>query len=264
MKRLLQRTVSLLMALVGVFGVAFSGYAVRQIWSTADRMGREIPAAIGQLESVGRSVHRQGEKAVDVLQTTRGRLSTIQDTVEGLPRSREDRQVTTVLNRLDAEVVEHIERAEEFVRSMRSSLEGASRAVLLLESIPFLGPRVSSPSAASEENLTSLAGSLSEVSGGLGQLTRILAEIRTSRRVDPSNLAQLTSILEEVDEQLGRIQADIEVLSTETNAVVLSLAGARRRSERWIQRTAALCTLFFVCFGCSQLHLLVLLRRPPP
>ena len=257
MIRRMKRSAGALIILVGAIGAVFSGYAIREIWLTAEQLRAVIPKAIGELETAGQSIHHQGEAAGNVLQTTRNRLNSILETVEALSENRTDRQVVTVLNRLDAEVVERLERAEEFVRSMQSSVESAGRAALLLESVPFLRPRVSSTTVGEESHLTTLASSLTQISEGLGQMKRILTEIRTSRNVDPANLVQFTDILQGVDEQLLRIQRDIDSFSTEINTLLVRLAEARSHSGYLIKRMAIFGSVFFVCFGISQLHLLV-------
>ncbi len=248
-------------ALVGAIGLALSGYAISKTWSTARALNQEIPQAVERLETVGELVHRRGEIAVEVVDATRSRLSSILEMVDDLSRDQGERQVASVLDRLDAEVFERLEHAEEFIRSLQTSLESAGRAVLLLDSIPFLSSQTSLSAEIDENNLKSLASSLTEISNGLSQMTRILSSIRTNRSVDPADVEELRTALEEVDAELRRVQSDLTEFSTETTALVDRLSSVKLRSKDWIQRSASVCTLFFICFGFSQLHLLLQARR---
>lgn len=255
--KLFKRIAAGVIVIVGTAGVAFTVYAIANTWSTADRMAREVPEAFAELERAVASVHRRGEMAISLLQTTRDQLGSIVVMVDELSHNREDRPFTSVLDRLDTEILERLERAEEFVRSMQSTLESAGGALLLLESMPFLGARVSPSQATSQGDVKSLASNLTEVSKGLEQATRILSEIRTSGTVDPARVAQIQVVLNQVDAYLNRIQSDIEDLSGQANVLAIRLADIVNNSGRWIGKAAALCTLFFVCFGFSQLHLLI-------
>src|SRR5262245_42279354 len=74
-------------ALVGALGCVMSGIGVSQTWSTARSLRHEVPQGIGQLEEVGRHLQTHGESAVEVVQTTRSRLSSILVTVEELSQN---------------------------------------------------------------------------------------------------------------------------------------------------------------------------------
>jgi ABC-type transporter Mla subunit MlaD len=210
-----------------------------------------MPDAISQLETVVVTLDRQGKTAVDALQGARNRLGSIYVTVAELSRDSKDRRTPPLLSAFDAE----LERTEGFVRSLQTSLHGTSGALLLLESIPFLGPRLSAPTA-QDSNLKNLASNLTAMSNVLEQVARILAEIRAERSVDSSQVAVLKNALDRVDVQLEQIQSEIQGFSAEMGTVAVKLSEAKRGSPHWIKQAAVFGVLLFICFGFSQISLL--------
>jgi chromosome segregation ATPase len=238
--------------LVGILGVVFSVFAIVEGWRTAVQFRREMPKAIDQLEAVVVSVHRQGEMAVDALQRARNGLGSIHVTVEELAKDGKNGQHSSILPTLDAE----LERMEEFVRSVQASLHGASNTLLMLESIPFLRPRQSA-SAEEDTHLKNLAVSLTAISDRLEQVATIVAEIRSERRVQPRQVAHLKNALGRVDNQLAQFQGDVEKFSTEVNTLAVRLSETKESSPTWIRQAAVLGALFFICFGFSQVVMLL-------
>ena len=256
MSKLFSRGWGILMLLIGLLGVAFSSYSIIKIRSTAERMRSDFPVAVGHVERLVSSVHRRGETAVGVVQATRERFDSFRIVVEDLARETQDRRLTSVLNTLDVEILANIESVEEFVRSMHVSLSNAGSALLLLESIPFVGGRLSSPPAAGAGDLKNLAQGLADASAALEQLSTILQEIRMRQSVDDRQVARLQGAMDQVELQLTAIQQELTTFSDEIEHLAGQLTYVRRHSDRWIDRFTGFGIVFFVCFGFSQLHLI--------
>ena len=255
MRKLFSCGWGILMLLIGLLGVAFSSYSIIKIHSTAERMRAEFPSAVGQVERLVSSIHRRGETAVGIVQATRERFDSFRVVVEDLARETRDRRLASVLNTLDVEILANIESVEDFVRSMQVSLSNAGSALLVLESIPFVGGRLSPPPAAGAGDLKSVAEGLADASAALEQLSTILQEIRMRQSVDAGQIARLQVAMDQVDLQLVAIQQELTTFAVEVEHLASQLTHVRRNSDQWISRFTGLGIVFFVCFGFSQLHL---------
>jgi hypothetical protein len=263
----LQRLAAMLLALVGGVGFVMCVAAIVFTWSTARSLKHEVPHAIEQLETVGIHVRTHGDAAVQVVGTTRARLASILVTIEELSERPEDRPEANVFDRLDAEVVDRLERAKDFVRSLQDGLDSAGRAMMMLESVPLIGLQSRRSPPAGESNTTKLSSNLSDISKNLDQLLEALSTLEARRSLEPADIQRLQSALREVDTQLERVQSDLSLFSSDAGALVDRLDAVKVRSGKTIQQVAIAGTLFLICFGCTQLHLLIaacrMLRHPP-
>ena len=256
------------MAAVGVVGVALSVYLVGQIGWTAYRIANQTPAVVRQLERVVDSLQQRSLEASDVVQATRDRLQSVRDTVAGLPTEGRNAPSPAVLATVNVEIVASLERAEDFVRSMQTNLESARGALLLLESIPFLGASFSKPvDGTGQSNLKTLASGLAEISTALSQGAGLLAEIRLGRGIEPAQIARLQEALEQVDVQLLQIHAEIDRFSEAISDIDHRLDKAEAQIQQRVRLAAGMSIALLVCFGFGQLNLILqglrLLRRGP-
>lgn len=67
----IKRMLGVLAVLIGTSGTIFSGVAIVQSWELADRLGREIPAGVEDLERVVSSVQRQGDATLFLIDSAR-------------------------------------------------------------------------------------------------------------------------------------------------------------------------------------------------
>jgi hypothetical protein len=252
----MKRLVGFLLALVGGAGFVLCAVGIYFTWSTARSLRGEVPQAMERLESVGRHVQTHGEAAVHVVETTRARLGSILVTVEELSQNPEDRTDSVVFDRLDAEVVDRLERAKDFVRSLQDGLDSAGRALMMLESIPLVGLQSRRP-AAGESSTSKLSTNLTDISHDLDQLLEGLSTLEARRSLEPAESQRLQTTLTELDGELARVAADLSQFSADAGAFSDEFAAVRSRAAKVIEQTAIACTVFLVCFGCSQLHLLI-------
>ena len=252
----MKRIGGLLAMLIGLVGIALSGYTAYHAWRTAELLRRDIPQSVRQFEGLLSNVHRQGMIAVDTVESARERLTGVRATVDELPRSGQPAGTRTLLNSVSSDIIDSLARAEDFVRLMQSNLEGASGALLFLESIPFLGPSLTKGKTG-DNDLRRLAASLTEISGTLKQATEILSELRTRRTVDAMQVARLQSALSQIDQHLLQLQSALHEFSLSIDAATKGLDRIERQSDRRIQRAALFVGAMLVCFAFSQLHLFV-------
>lgn len=263
----LQRLAGILFALLGVVGFIACVSGIFITWSTSRSLHEDAPYALDRMESIGRHVRDHGESAVVVVQTTRDRLSSILVTVEELSQNPANRTESNVIDRLDAEVVDRLERAQDFVRSLQAGLESAGRAMSMLESLPLVGLQSRRTPATGESSTTALSSNLSDISHDLDQLLEGLSTLESRRSLDPAEAQRIKTALREVDTQLERVQSDLSLFSDDAGALVDRLSAVSAHISRRITQVAVACTLFFVCFACTQVHLLIaacrMLRRTP-
>jgi uncharacterized phage infection (PIP) family protein YhgE len=255
----IRRTIGLVAAMAGVVGVGLSVYCGIHTWLLADQLQRTTSEALVQVQSVVDTLHTQSETAVDLLGTTRERLDGIAVTLGDLSGRQvvQQQQARSLLQILDRDVISGLSRAEEFIRSMQANMSEASSALLLLDSIPFFAASMPTGVGRREGQLRSLAEGLAEISAMLDQLSQILSEIRAQSSISSSQLERLRSGLAQVDERMEHYEAEIRRFSDGVAGIQESLARFQERAPGQIQRTAVLVTVFFVCFGFSQISLLV-------
>lgn len=238
---------------IGALGAALSVVGITETRSVASRLGQDLPIAIGRAEAVVDASLQRAKWAVLFIQTTRDRLAEIQEMVDEF--SQGTGRLTTLLDRLDVDVIERLTRAEEFVRSLQSGLQSATSMVLLLESVPFLTPRGAPPVSTDSGNAQSLASDMAVINRTLQLIAEALADIRSEGAADPKQVALLQTALGGVDQQIQDVQLSLEDLSGEFASMEQTLSRARRTSARRIRRIAMFAQVFFVCFAASQIGL---------
>lgn len=252
----MKRACGVVTLLVGAVGVILAAAAIAQTWRMAEQMRQAAPEALGHLEAITRSVNQQGEATVALLATTRTRVNEIRSPIAEL--SSRTQQVTTdsILEIVDEGIIQRLENAEEFARSMQTSMRGMSSALALLESLPFF-PTRSASGVRGESQWKAVADSLAEAADLLERISQMIARLRSGRTMSPEQLTQLRETLDGVDRELGEVQTEIHRFLKSVSATGAQVAALRRNVPAWINNTAVAVTVFFVCFGFSQLSLLV-------
>jgi chromosome segregation ATPase len=257
-KRFIKRVGGLAALAIGLTGAVLSVLAVNQAWVTAERLSREIPEMIGHLEAITNSTSQQGEATVALLGTARERIQSINATLEELSDTAGDKPVnTTILDTLEEDLGQRLETAEQFVASIQNSMRSMSSALLLLESIPFFAPRVPRGETPRESQLGAVAINLVETADLLDQVTRNIARVRAGQSIPPRQLAQLQGTIEQIDHRLQSTQSEIQHFSLRVELTGNKLSKWKEDALQWIDRSVAIASLFLVCFGCSQISLLL-------
>jgi methyl-accepting chemotaxis protein len=256
-KRTLWRIAGTVAVTVGLAGIVLSTAAVVQVWKTAGALEREIPQALANLEDIVNSVHQQGATTVALLGTAREHVAFIGTSVEDLSNRARERPAVTILETLDEDIGWRLDNAEEFVLSMQISMRSMSSALLVLDSLPFFAPRLASTADPQQPQLRSVATSLTETADLLDQVSRAIERARSGQAIAPNQLVQLQETLRRVDDRLEAVQNEIGEFSQRVEQTGEKLAALRRDVPRWINSTALVATVFFVCFGFSQLSLVL-------
>lgn len=271
MNRFLSRALGAIAALVGVVGTAFSGAAVVGSWELAGRLGREVPDSVADLERVVASVERQGDATLGLIDAARDRVRFVGETVGELA-GEDDRRADPrpLLEAIDPEIERRLESAEAFVVAMQESLRSLNRALAVLDAFPLLTRRPS-PGAepGADRPFGSVAASLAEAVDLLDEAILTLDRIRSGQALSPRQLDQFLALLDEVDLALGDVRGQIDTFFASLDQAGARLARIRAASTTWIDRGATLASVFFACFGASQLGLVglgwvLMARRPPP
>lgn len=252
------RMIGLLAVGIGAIGLVLSLYAGINTWSVANQIENATDETLNHMQAIVEPVHRQSEAAVTVVEASRERLDSIQTSVERLASADDPEQpeATSILETLDQHVIRRLDAAEEFIRTMQANMRNASNALILLDSLPFFSPRLASNIDQRESQLRSLATSLTEISDLLEQVTQTFVEVRSQSSIEPKQLELLQNTLTQVDSGLDELESEVHRFSEGIGRVQAILTDLRRNAPARIKRLAALATVFFVCFGCSQLSLL--------
>jgi hypothetical protein len=253
--RLIRRTLGAIAALVGAAGAIFSGAAVFGSWELADRLGREIPAAVADLERVVASVQRQGDATLGLIDAARDRVRFVGETVEELagPAGEGGRSdPSPILEAIDPEIERRLESAETFIVAMQESLLSLNRALVMLDALPLLSRR-GSPG---DRPFGSVAASLAEAAELLDEAMLTLERIRSGQALSARQLDQFRELLDEVDLALGDVRGQIDLFFDSLDQAGARLSRVRSASTTWIGRGAVASSCFFLCFGASQLSLM--------
>lgn len=253
---MIKRLAGLLVVVVGLAGLSLCGLAVARTWTTGQQLRRQSPQVLEQLVELVRSIQLQAETASSLLTSARGRVMLAQTLVEDLaPATDRRRLAPSTLDTLDHDIVRRLEDAENFVQSLEATMRSMSSAVLLLDSMPFLSLRRSTPEA--DINLRLMADNLAETATRLQQVAETLAQIRSREAISPRQLTQVRDALHYVDGNLVEVQAAIDQFVQAVEQATERTADVQARAPRWITTTMVLAMAFFVCFGFSQVHLVV-------
>lgn len=252
------RILGAIAAVIGTAGLLLSIYAGAATWSIARQIDQATDETLSQLQAIVDPVHQQSEAAVTLVGATRERFGLILSSVETLSGTEEPARPDTsaILETLDQHVLRRLDTAEDFIRTMQENMRNASSALLILDAVPFLSPRLTSSVDARESQLRSLAIGLTDLSDLLEQVTQTFAEIRSQSSIDPDQLATLRSGLGQIDTSLVELESEVRRFSEGIGRVKTILVDLRRQTPRRINGAAILATVFFICFGCSQLSLI--------
>ena len=258
MKQTLTRIAGAAAVAVGLAGIVLSVLGVVYAWSTADQLRRVVPEQLGRLQTLVDSVHEQSEATGTLLQTARERVNAVSAAIEELSRRDEQQPATaSILQTLDEDIGQRLQHADEFVISMQGSMRSLSNALLLLDSLPFFSAPVISAEEPRNRHWKSVATNLTEAADLLDEVRRIVGRIRSGQKVSPQQLAQVQESLGRIDGQLDSVQSEIRGFSQRAQETSAELRALRAAVPRWINRTAVAVTVFFTCFGFSQISLLL-------
>ncbi|RUL88694.1 hypothetical protein [Tautonia sociabilis] len=255
-------------ALIGASGAIFSGVAAVEAWRLADRLEREVPEAVGDMERVVSSVQDQADATLALIDAARDRVRFVSETVEELASAADRRpEETSLLETLDPDIARRLEAAEAFILALQESLRGLHRALVMLDALPIL-PRRIAPAVGTpgDRPLITVAASLAEAADLLDEATRTLDRLRSGQALSPRQLDQFRDLLGEVDRTLGDTRNQIGSFFDRLDQAGSRLADLRSAAPRWIRRGATAATFLLICFGASQLNLLAhgwaLMTRP--
>jgi len=256
MIKLARRFGGLLAALVGIAGMAFAIIAIYETWLTVKRLEIEVPNAFNQVETIVQSVHQQGQATNALLDTTRQHLTALRVPIQELASRNRRLSNAEILGALDESILRRMENVEHFSLSMQNSMRSMSNALLILDSLHVLDGPVASKSQRPNQ-WKDLAASLSESADLLEEASRSVARLRSGKDVGPEQMAQLASVLTQINEHVELVQDNIRQFSNAVEQTDKTLNSVKEVAPDWIQRVAIVLTVFFTCFGFSQISLIL-------
>ncbi|WP_169977555.1 hypothetical protein [Tautonia rosea] len=258
MLRLIKLCTGAFAILIGALGTVFGIGAVVGSWTLADRLSREVPASIADLEQVVDLVRQQGDASLTLIDTVRDRVRFVGETVEELAGvAQRDPEAPTLLEALDPDIEQRLEAAETFILALQDSLRSLNRALVLLDSVPFFPRRSVSERSADAPPLQNVASSLNEATTLLDEASRTLTRIRMGQALSLRQRAQFQELLAEVDFALSDVRNQIDTFFTSLDQASDRLGRVREGASVWIDRAAGVSTVFFVCFAASQFSLML-------
>jgi DNA repair exonuclease SbcCD ATPase subunit len=258
MRRTIVRLIGLATVAVGAIGLIVSLVVIDKIWKGTRHLRRDVPEVLEQLEEIVHSVHQQGDATVGLLVAARRQTSSISDILEEVAKhSDQGITVASILKSLEQDIGHRLEDAEAFVTSMQASLRSMSSALLVLDSVPLFSQQLAPARSPQERRLVAVASGLTEAAHLLDQLIGIISRLRSDQTISPRQVAQARQTLRLVDRQLAEIQKEIQAFSERLKHTASQLTTLRRRIIPWTDRAATIATVLLVCFGCSQVSLLV-------
>lgn len=245
-------------AVIGTVGTIFCVFAAINVWSLAQQFRDAADGTLVQLEAIFGSVHRQSNDAIMLVATTRERLGSIQTSTEQLKEGSKPRHpaATSILDVLDEDIVQQLKPTEEFIRRMQANMRSASSAALHLDSLSFLSPRASRVDQPASQ-LQTLAASLIEISDLLDQVIQILVDLRSQSGIDATQWERLQRVLARVDNKLNELELEIRGFAKKIGTMEADLSDLQQAAPARINRAAVLATVFLICFGGSQISMLL-------
>ncbi len=253
----LKRAAGLVTGIVGAVGTALAVAAIVAVWNAAYRLEQNLPEAFGQAAAVLESINNQSTATVEILDAARRRVSAIQEPLRELSeRDASGANAASLLQTLYAQIARRLETAEELTVSMRNSMRSMTSALLLLDSLPFFASRLA-PEGKTPAQWRAIAKSLTDAADQLDQVANSLANIREGQAISPRQLEQIQVMLGDVDHQLVLVRSDIYAFSQTLESMRSQLDALAERVEVWIYWASGALTAFPVCFGFSQISLLL-------
>lgn len=256
MVQFLWRLGGLVALVAGMAGVAFSVWAGVEVWTTAERLRRDIPTTVGQIEGIVRSVEEQAETSADLLRSARGQLKAVGESVDRLTSPDQTEAAASLLDRLNEDITKQLDAAGEFIVSLQNSMRGLGSALALADALPFFAPRTD-PEVGQASQLRLVAQSLNETADLLEQVRLTLGRLRDGHGVPPQQLALLHDSLGRVNRELALAEREVRRFGGRVEWTGDALTRWKLSAPRQIDTTATAATVFLVCFGTSQISLLL-------
>jgi uncharacterized phage infection (PIP) family protein YhgE len=256
MTTLAKRFGGIVASIVGLAGIALAGLAIYEIWLTVERLYVEVPRGLDEVDQIVQSIHQQGQSTDALLETTRQHLVAIKIPVQQLASRNQRLSNADILSTLDEAILRRMENIEHFSLSMQNSMRSMSNALLILDSLPFLA-QSPAPQTKSPNQWKELAASLAQSADLLEEASRSVSRIRSGQDVAPQQMAQLAEVLDQIDVHLHKVQENIRQFSYTVEQTDRTIGTVKAIAPIWIERGAIVLTVFFVCFGFSQISLLV-------
>ena len=245
--------------LVGAAGVALSCSLIFQIRETSDRLEREIPHNLANVERIAQSVRLQGEATSQVLETTRERVGFLGESIARLSDKISDREsATSVLVVIDEDIDTQLDNAKQFVLSMQNSMRNLGSTLMLFDSMSLFGHEGfsrpnPSDSTTPQNPLRTVAIGLTQTADLLDQVTHAITRLQSGESINAIQLSQIQFTLKQVDNELFRIKSEVTKFSEEVGQTEAKFTHLKTHSPIWIRSIANTLTLFLFCFGFAQL-----------
>ena len=242
---------------VGLTGVVLSIFCVVMLWRFEALISQRA-SEFGELTiSVRENADEYVGQAERVLGQMQKKVGVLRQCAETVSKdTAQNREVAPIIERLDAELIRELREARSILTSIQSGSDGLNEAIqqfeLIVSPMRMLGK---SGEIDGDSDLRALSRSLTEVSQLIQQVINFVTRMEQQGITDKQaqQMKQAVIRLGEVLEQ-GRLR--LTSFQESLHKASSNLEEKREQIPRWTHMTAIVCTVFFVCFGFTQIHLI--------
>jgi hypothetical protein len=186
------------------------------------------------------------------------RLNTLHPALEELSRSGGDQPIPDALRQsLERTVVVPLRNMEDLIVSSQNTMRSLSNALLVLDSVPLFSLARSQRNADGERPLRSVATSLEETADLLHQILQSVTDIRPAQKLSSEQLSRPLTALTTARTRLDGVRGLASHVSLKLENAQASVAMCRERATDWLGYGSVAATLVCVCFGFTQISLLL-------
>ncbi len=254
----LKRAFGCVTILVAISGITLTGSAVVLLWQLAPIVSRQAieiaDLAIEVKDRVDQHIG-QAEKVVVTMQQNVSALKTYADDVSDDPER--SRVVMPLLQKLDEEIVRNLGDVRRLLESVRSGTAMLDNAVKTFDSLSAPMRLFRQPAQPRDNSdIAAFSQSLAESADVMDQVIALVQQMEQQGVSDEQALAlkQMASRLGETLESGGVwLGSSRSFLQATRDAVVMK----RGQVASWTNTAATFATVALVCFGFTQIQLLV-------
>lgn len=242
---------------VGLAGVVLSVFCAVMLWrfeSVVSKRAIEFADLALTVKQNADEYIVQAESVLGNVQQKVGALKQYADTVS--EDAAQNRKGAPIIQRLDAELIRELREARSILTSIQSGSNSLNEALKQFESLASPMRMFKKPDKTDgESDLAALSRSLTEVSELIQQVINFVTRMEQQGITD-EQAQKMKQAVTQLGEVLDRGRLRLTSLQESLQNASTKVLEKREQVPRWANRTAIVCTVFFVCFGFTQIHLI--------
>ncbi len=251
---ILKRSIGLGTLLLALIGLLLCVGATIGVWLAKSRVDAVGTAVFGAADDAFAFVDSKLERAKQVVEKSRQRVSGISRIAERLKNAEADaKEDCEPLRQALDEVQQELESAESWLDSSHAVASGVSRVSEALASSDFAASRQDSVGVALAVELQDFADTVADALVRLQAMRSQLVELRDSGRLARDIAAGIVARLADLDGKLANMVARIENLDTRVGTAKAHCGDLGRRFAWWTVVGAMIVSIVVLWFGFSQI-----------